>query len=332
MDSKQLVSVIVPVYNVEAYIRRTVASIQEQDYDNIEIILVDDGSSDRCPDIIDDFAAADDRVKAIHQENAGVSSARNAGLSAAMGNYILFVDGDDWVETNYVSYYVGLLERTGCAVGMSTRIFEKTASSSSHERVVTAERAIEWIYTEDINVAVWNKVYRADVIKRNGLRFDPAIWYGEGMLFNIEVLQNVDKVALGSLPVYHQVFNPGSAMRSFNLESNICGLKSLDIQRGKWQKITPEIDAAWTFHKYRFNRSIIAGLVRTKSVKSHRKTYDECVRNLRDQAHIPMRFSEGTIERLKWMLWIAAPRLAGYLASKKFYQKAGNQKPRLASR
>lgn len=103
---KKIVSIIVPVYNVEKFIFKTVNSILNQDYKNIEIILVDDGSPDNSARIIDELAKKDNRIVCVHKENGGVSSARNAGLKIATGEYVTFIDGDDWVEPNYVSYLI----------------------------------------------------------------------------------------------------------------------------------------------------------------------------------------------------------------------------------
>ena len=98
------ISVIVPVYNVEKYIGECIKSIINQDYENIEIILVDDGSNDKSGEICDEYTLKDKRVKVIHKENGGVSSARNRGIESSTGEYIAFVDGDDYVTKDYVSY------------------------------------------------------------------------------------------------------------------------------------------------------------------------------------------------------------------------------------
>lgn len=100
MKQQPLISVIVPVYNVEQYIHQCVDSILSQTYKNLEIILVDDGSPDNCPAICDGYARNDDRVKIIHQENGGLSAARNSALDLCTGEYIAFVDSDDWIESN----------------------------------------------------------------------------------------------------------------------------------------------------------------------------------------------------------------------------------------
>ena len=107
--STPLISVIVPVYQVEQYLDRCVSSILEQTYDHLEVILIDDGSPDSCPRLCDEWAEKDPRVRVIHQENGGVSSARNAGLDAATGDYIAFVDSDDAIRPNYFETLYALL-------------------------------------------------------------------------------------------------------------------------------------------------------------------------------------------------------------------------------
>ena len=111
MDS--LISVIVPVYKVEAYLRRCVDSVIHQTYPHLEILLVDDGSPDGCGRICDEYAQTDSRVRVIHKENGGLSSARNAGIDAAAGEYLAFLDGDDWLEPDAYEQMVGLAKRYG---------------------------------------------------------------------------------------------------------------------------------------------------------------------------------------------------------------------------
>ena len=104
-----LISVIVPIYNVERYLKACVDSIVNQTYSNLEIILVDDGSPDKCPEICDEYAKRDKRIKVIHQENGGLSAARNAGINVVRGEFLTFIDSDDFVSKNYVELlYDGL--------------------------------------------------------------------------------------------------------------------------------------------------------------------------------------------------------------------------------
>ena len=99
-----LVSIIVPIYKVEPYLRRCLDSIVNQTYTNLEIILVDDGSPDGCPQICDEYAAKDKRIVVIHKENGGLSDARNAGLDICKGEYIFFIDSDDWIKTDTIEF------------------------------------------------------------------------------------------------------------------------------------------------------------------------------------------------------------------------------------
>ena len=115
----KLISIIVPVYNVEKYIEKCTKSLMIQDYPNIEIILVDDGSVDNSVCIIDQLAKKDTRIIVIRRDHAGVSAARNTALKIAHGEYVMFVDGDDWVDKNYVSYFVELAESNDCEIGFN---------------------------------------------------------------------------------------------------------------------------------------------------------------------------------------------------------------------
>ena len=119
MIGNKKVSVIVPIYNVERYIDKCVRSLMLQDYGNIEIILVDDGSPDNSGRIIDELSKEDNRIIVIHKANGGVSTARNAGLLQATGEYVMFVDSDDWVEKDYVSYFLDIVQKDGLPVGMN---------------------------------------------------------------------------------------------------------------------------------------------------------------------------------------------------------------------
>ena len=116
MGQEKLLSVIVPVYNVETYLPRCVDSILQQSYENMEVILVDDGSQDGSGKICDEYAARDSRVKVIHKENGGLSSARNAGLDTAAGEYLTFVDSDDWIEPDAYCPMIALLEENNAAL------------------------------------------------------------------------------------------------------------------------------------------------------------------------------------------------------------------------
>ncbi len=313
------VSIIIPVYNVEKYIERCVKSLMMQDYENIEIILVNDGSLDDSTNIINKLSKEDSRIKILYQENSGVSAARNYGLRVALGDYIMFVDGDDWVDSDYVSYFLKLVKNNNCFIGMNKQHYSNEEIKYEHEsNIVSAEKAIEWIYSDKIFVAVWNKIYKNDYLKRYNLIFNQNIWYGEGMLFNIECLQNVNKVAIGEKAIYHQTFNPESAMRNFNLKSNYCGISSMWLQRSKWKKVNKMIENEWIYHRYRFNRTIIDGLVRTNQVHDNWLAYKECVKNIRRGIFIPIKLEHKKKEKLKYLCYFLTPMFMARRHARKF--------------
>ena len=304
MIGNKKVSVIVPIYNVERYIYKCVKSIMLQDYCNIEIILVDDGSPDNSGRIIDELSKEDKRIIVIHKTNGGVSTARNSGLLQATGEYVVFVDGDDWVEKDYVSYFLNIVQKDGLPIGMNKNNFhteEETIICSNANYVVSAEKAIEWLYTGELFVGVWNKIYSRGFLLEHDLQFDETIWYGEGMLFNIECLQHVNKVAIGEKSVYHQTNNPDSAMRKFNLESNLCGIRSLDKQKQIWKKKTKTIENEWLYHRYRFNKTIIKGLIQTGTQKQHQDVFKECVYNVRKNIMVPVRIEKSVKTKIWWI-------------------------------
>lgn len=153
--------VIVPIYGVEQYVRKCVESLITQQYDNLEIILVDDGSKDKSGLIIDELAALDPRIMVIHQENTGVSAARNSGLSHASGEYVLFVNGDDFVEPDYMSYFVTAAIEKDASMVVNTSNFSmnKMQQKAKDKWELWQDiDVIKGVYLGSIFVAVWNKL------------------------------------------------------------------------------------------------------------------------------------------------------------------------------
>lgn len=310
IDCGALVSIIVPIYNVELYIRECVKSLITQTYENIEIILVDDGSPDRCGDIIDEFAQSDSRITVIHKVNSGVSAARNDGLELANGKYVMFVDGDDFVEPDYVSYFVELIDESNCGIGVGKNAFyhegQQQIEKDSFDKIAASD-IIEGIYLNHYNVAVWNKIYRRDVITTNALKFDTDYWYAEGMLFNIMYLQYVDIATVGKKRVYHARENPESATRSFKLENQYCGMRSMVFQKAQWQKSNIGIKTSWEYHFRLYAKNILQGLMLTNGKKSNKKLYRKCIRILRKNLRVPLQANISTVMKENSILMAICP-------------------------
>lgn len=170
MRDSRLVSIIVPIYKVEAYLNRCVQSIVDQTYTNLQIILVDDGSPDRCPQMCEEWAQKDERISVIHKPNGGLSDARNAGMAAADGEYIAFVDGDDWlnkafVENLYKAAAENDCEAAGCAFSMTDQEAQEEPDAGFRVlQIVDRSAAVGDLIEDRIRQVVWNKLYRRELI------------------------------------------------------------------------------------------------------------------------------------------------------------------------
>ena len=216
-----MISVIVPVYNIERYVERCINSIVNQSYTGFEIIIVDDGSTDDSGSICDRLSETDSRIQVIHQENKGLSAARNRGMREARGEYICFVDGDDAVSASFLDLLYGNLIRGYSDIASCARIdvYEDTfpADLAEHEYEVTTlsrEKAFECLIKNQVfYLTVWGKVYKREVIG--------DILFKEGKLhedefFTWRVLQNCDQVSVVSAPLYYYNHREGSIMETFS--------------------------------------------------------------------------------------------------------------------
>lgn len=174
------VSVVVAIYNVSDYLKKCVDSILDQTYDKLEIILVDDGSTDNSGEICDDYEKADNRVLALHKTNGGLSDARNAGIKKSTGEYITFIDGDDYIDRDYIETLIDSIRKydsdisiVGHKIKYPKNIYEKRASKSE---VFSPEDALrEILYDREIDLSAWGKLYKTSLF--NGVR------YPKGRLF-----------------------------------------------------------------------------------------------------------------------------------------------------
>lgn len=211
-----VVSIIVPIYRAEKYLNKCVQSIVDQTYKNLEIILVDDGSPDNCPAICDAWAKKDSRIRVIHQRNGGFSAARNAGLDAATGTYIQFVDSDDWIEPNMVEALVIYAQQTHADIvrcgyyeedGLQHLAFCSTAQTHCPDQNTLI---VDLMNDGLMSGALWNKLYRHSALGETRFRNG----YSEDILFNYLLLAKEPKVVYVSEAYYHYRVNNGSVTNS----------------------------------------------------------------------------------------------------------------------
>ena len=207
---KALVSVIVPVYNAESSIRRCLDSIASQCYSPLEIIAINDGSTDQSLSILQEYAHQDTRIRVFDQCNSGVSCTRNVGLQHASGTYIKFVDSDDVLPPHALSTMTQALEEHDCQIVLGA--YHEVIGGSKHFRSffknnqllersgfldTLSARPNSFYYS-----VLWNKLYRRDIIERHSLRFNERLIWGEDFAFNMQYLKYVDAAFVLCNPVY----------------------------------------------------------------------------------------------------------------------------------
>lgn len=216
------ISVIVPVYNIEKYIDRCIESIVNQTYNNLEIILVNDGSTDVSGKKCDEWAQKDDRIKVIHKENGGVSSARNAGIDVATGDYIGFVDGDDLLERNMYEILIEDIKKYDVKISccqMQTKSIDGTitavdnAPSNLFAKMDIVDGFFFNNFIRGFIASPCNKIIAKDILIDNNIRFKKYA-LAEDFLFIFEVLTKVDSVYYNSAVGYYYLHRENSAMTS----------------------------------------------------------------------------------------------------------------------
>lgn len=231
-----LISVIVPVYNVEKYLDRCVSSIVNQTYGNLEIILVDDGSPDNCPAMCDAWAKKDSRIKVIHKQNGGLSDARNAGMAIVAGEYISFVDSDDWIHPEYIHFlhqacveHNSLIAACDVQLAYESEQYGFSANSYSSHPCSTAQAMESLITGRQFRAVAWNKLYHRSTLKGE---FFPVGKYHEDEFFTYRILHKAPMLSYVDIPLYFYFQRSGSIMNSVSvkhLDSLEAGLARLDF-------------------------------------------------------------------------------------------------------
>ena len=225
-----LVSIIVPVYKAEMFLNQCADSLLGQTYRNVEVILVDDASPDRCPEICEEYAQNDERVRVIHKVNGGVSAARNTGLDAANGEYIVFVDADDYLDTAIIEKAVDCVESSPLLYLWGYTILDRQSEKpgphlAAPESMSVAEMQSLLIGRTQENVelgnyfrAVWGKLFLADVIREHRIRFPEDLYIGEDAVFLLDYVRHVNGVAVVSDTGYFYRTSESSAVQRYKTD------------------------------------------------------------------------------------------------------------------
>lgn len=241
-----LISVIVPIYKVEAYLCKCVDSLLSQTYTNLEVFLVDDGSPDNCGKICDEYATRDDRIKVIHKKNGGLSDARNVAIDVATGEWIIFVDSDDFVSNDYVETLYGLVDKYKCKVGVAwLRTFYEgsdvdISQPTYFEKVFDKMDGIKkMFYQELFDNAAWCKIYHRSLFE-TGIRYPFGLIYEDLPTTYLLFLQ-ADKIAYCNRIIYNYLLRAnsieGQPFKQNKLESALKILEMIQEHAGELEPI-----------------------------------------------------------------------------------------------
>lgn len=273
-----LVSIIVPIYNVDKFLAECLQSILNQSHDKLDIILVDDGSTDKSGLICDEFAKKDNRIRVFHTNNNGVSSAKNLGIKNSNGEYICFVDADDYMLPNHVEYILSIIR--DCDVAFSYKYlsdYNKQAKDNKNEvRIISGEQAaIDLLYYK-INIGVWNKMFKKTFLHKYNVLFYANQFMGEGFNFNMKAFQYAEKVSAGfSATYFYRRDNENSATTKFSLEKWNNAFESIDKIKEDLIIKTQKMMVAWEFANWRTHSDAFDLLVLSGQYKFYKEKYKE---------------------------------------------------------
>ncbi len=321
------ISVIVPVYNVKDYLKACVKSIVSQTYENLEIILVDDGATDGCSELCDEIAKTDERILVVHKENGGLSDARNAGMDIATGDFIGFVDSDDSIESDMFEILINNLLKYDADISCCryTKVWEDgneepVGNDGKVTEYLGLDALKEYLYGKTMDPFVVNKLYKAELLNTlNGekRRFIKGV-LGEDNPFNIEILKTVNKVVLAGESKYRYLQKrPGAITNSAVSQKKIDSVYFWDSVRKDCSKNYPELE------KYALRRQALfyIGLYNTVSRQKSYESEKTTIRNFLKEQNRNIQKSNicEKVLKLSSALIVYAPWL--YNIAMKFYKK-----------
>lgn len=277
------VTIIVAIYNSEKYLRKGLDSLAKQTWSNIEVLMMDDGSPDNSGELCDEFAANDSRFIAVHKPNTGACDSRNQALGMATGDYVCFMDGDDWFSEDFVEYMMNILKETGTQMAFSDKLFTTTdqvQNDSDFIEIWDAEKAITTTLYPYMVLGPWNKMYSMKIIKENAIRF-PAHWQGETLHFANTVAYYAGTVGVGHRKVYNYRLDNSESGTQINVENRLMSLDNVKKLKYCCFANTKKINRAIEWHLYTNYYNILFHIYATDSKEKYEEEYREAKRYLR---------------------------------------------------
>ncbi len=324
-----LVTFVIPAYNVEEYIEKCINSVREQSCSNIEIIVINDGSTDNTKELAEAIATVDSRVVVINNQNQGVSASRNNGIELARGKWIAFVDGDDYISEDFVEHMIEVSEETGAEFCMSTDCYRfKTDKQSStiYVKRLLADDATALLLSPKVEVGCWNKLFLLDFINKYKLRFDTTLFYGEGLNFITSASQYSHCVGITNKKVYYyRQNNFESATKKFSIDKIINGWKALDCIGGRLDDKMVRSKKMLELHRFLFSFNAVRKIQSSETRSVYKSIYNYHISSIRKTVYKAM-LSAAINWKYKLKIFIACitPWIIGVI-DRKNKQNRGNK-------
>lgn len=312
-----LVSFIVIAYNVENYLEKCVKSIENQTYNNYKIIIVNDGSTDSSQEIAERLALQNKKISVINQLNKGASSARNTGIENSTGEFICFIDGDDYLSKDFLEYFLSIYEKTKADLCISMNNFTtKNSNQVKTDKITTmsSELAVAELLYPRVRMGVWNKLWRREFILDNNFRFLEGQVTGEGLIFMTNAAQYANRVGVGQKKVYYyRLNNDQSATTVANYEKYGRGsLKALEIVEQNIDLQSTYVRNAMTYQKWATSTYALRQIIDSNTKNIYSDDYRNLINYIRvnslkilkPQINVPLRMKIIAILRCINPVWI----------------------------
>lgn len=314
-----LISIIIPVYNTERYLDRCVDSIVNQTYKNLEILLVDDGSPDNCPKMCDEWAQRDSRIRVIHKDNDGLSNARNSGIAVCMGDYVMFVDSDDYIESDMAAFLLSMSAESGAAVSRCGFYVEEENKKPSFEQDFKEQTSLEKdeiiidLVKSGLAGTAWNKLYKRDVIKTH--LYDKADGCAEDIMHNFRVYKDIDRAVVHDVPKYHYVIREDSITNSafsYGAFDIIRAKKAILEYAGDNENILPYAIKGYVMSAF----IVLSGCIQNNAFPEDAKELIKGILSYKRQILTSDLYSKA--DKIKTLILSVSPKLYYYLIKRKY--------------
>ena len=326
-SNKYIVSVIVIAYNVDKFLEKCISSIINQQYKDLEIIVVNDGSTDLTKKIAEKQSELDPRIKVINQTNLGASAARNTGIKNSTGDFICFVDGDDYLANDCISYFINIYDKTKADICISMNNFttkNHTQIKNDSITTISAEYAVAELLYPRVRMGVWNKLWKRDFIIKNNFKFVEGQVTGEGLIFMTNAAQYANCVGVGRRRVnYYRLDNENSATTVANFQKYGLGsIKALDIVESNIDLSSSVICNAMFYQRWATTAYALRQIIDSNSRNEYENYYNDLIKAVRKNSlkmlnkdiKLPIRMK--IIAVFRWINPVLLTKLSLYLRNR----------------